>query len=141
MIKTQLFKIKRRGKRQKHIFLTMGSYDHKTRLDCSWCGKQERESFHKEIDGIGPLCLRCEHHGPPHFEYLLDLLGNRFPIATATATAERVIIKIAAFAYEPCTITEVSALENGFANEDDYECDFCDDSWKGWTCQYCLKRS
>ena len=29
-------------------------------------------------------------------------------------------------AYEPCTITE------------NYKCEFCDDSWKGWTCQYCL---
>ena len=121
----------------------MGSYGHNAWLDCSWCGKQERDSFHKEIDGVGLLCLRCEHHGPPHFEYLLDLLGNRFSVATATATttAERVIIKIAAFAYEPCTITEVSALEHGFTNEDDYECEFCDDSWKGWTCQYCSKRS
>ena len=55
-------------------------------------------------------------------------------------TVEHIIIKIAAFAYEPCTITEEAALKNGFTNEDDYECDFCDDSWKGWTCQYCTKR-
>ena len=111
----------------------MGSYGEDVWLDCYWCGKWERTSYHTDIDGIGLLCLRCKYYGPPHFEYLLGLLENRF--------SERVIIQIAAFAYEPCAITEISALVHGFTNEDDFECEFCDESWIGWYCQYCTKIS
>ena len=120
----------------------MGSYNHDQWLDCSWCAKPGKGSHYNDVDGIGLLCLRCQHHGPPHFEYLRDLLGPCFlsEITTSTMTVEHLVIKIAAFAYEPCTITEVAALEYGFTDEDDYECDFCDNSWKGWTCQYCSKR-
>ena len=98
----------------------MGSYGEDVWLDCCWCGKWERTSYHTDIDGIWLLCLRCQHFGPPHFEYLLGFLENHF--------SERVIIKIAAFAYEPCAITEISALEHGFTNKDDSACEFRDDS-------------
>ena len=112
----------------------MGSYGEDVWLDCCWCGKWERTNYHTDIDGIGLLCLRCQHFGPPHFEYLLELFKNHLP--------DLLIIKTAAFAYEPCAITEIlSALEHGFVNEDDLVCEFCDDSWIGWYCQCCLKIS
>ena len=95
----------------------MGSYGEDVCLDCSWCGKWEGSISHTDVDGIGLLCLRCKHFGPPHFEYLLGLLKDHLP--------ERLVIKIAAFAYD----------------EDDFECEFCDESWIGWHCQYCLKIS
>ena len=110
----------------------MGSYGHDW-IDCCWCGRWERTNYHTEVDGIGFLCPRCYHFGPPHFEYLLGLLENHL--------TERLIIKIAAYAYEPCAITEISALAHGFTNEDDFECEFCDDSWIGWNCRYWLKSS
>jgi hypothetical protein len=111
----------------------MGSYGEDVCLDCSWCGKWEGSISHTDVDGIGLLCLRCKHFGPPHFEYLLGLLKDHL--------LERLVIKIAAFVYEPCAITEISALVHGFTNEDDFECEFCDESWIGWHCQYCLKIS
>ena len=78
----------------------------------------------------------------PTFRISARIVGTLFLLRNhnTTMTVEHIVIKIAAFAYEPCTITEEAALKNGFTNEDDYECDFCNDSWKGWTCQYCTKR-
>ena len=120
----------------------MGSYGDDEWLNRSWCATPEEVSYHTDIDGIGVLCLRCQYYGPPHFEYLRDLLGPCFLSGTTakTMTVAHIIIKIAAFAYEPCTITEVKALHNGLSERYANECDFCNNSWEGWICQYCLKK-
>ena len=110
----------------------MGSYGQEW-MDCCWCGKWEKTDYHTDVDRLGVLCPSCYHYGPPHYEYLRGMLENQLP--------ERILINIAAFAYEPCAITELAALDNGFTNEDDFECDFCDSSWLGWHCQYCLSNN
>ena len=101
----------------------MGHYD-RDWMDCAWCGKWEEVDFHLDVDGVGVLCLNCYDHGPPHYEYLRGMLKNHIP--------PHLVIKVAAFAYLPCAITEL-ALDI----EDEFECDVCDESWLGWYCYQC----
>ena len=125
----------------------MTSYDNDPWLICRWCGEWERNNYHTDMPGIGLLCLRCQHFGPPHFEYLLGLRINERLLLRTDAfaklafTAHHLVIKIASFAYKPCAITELSALEYGFANKGELECEFCDKSWTGWDCRHCFKKS
>ena len=126
----------------------MGSFGSDAWLCCSWCDTPETISHHTDVDGIGFLCVGCLYYGPPHFEYLRDLLGPCFLSETTakSMTVDHIIIKIAAFAYKPCEISEAEALQYGIyerhANDSEYEyeCDVCNESWKGWTCQYCSKK-
>ena len=124
----------------------MISYDDDSWLTCCWCGKWEKNNYHTDVVGIGALCLRCLHFGPPHFEYLLGLRINQRLLlrddifAKIAFTAHHLVVKIAAFVYKPCTITQLTAFENGSANKGEHECEFCDESWTDWECPYCTKK-
>ena len=37
----------------------MGSYGNDVWLSCSWCATPETISYHKDVDGVGILCLNC----------------------------------------------------------------------------------
>ena len=86
---------------------------------CECCGKPEEERFLLDVDGVGILCTRCYDDGPPHYKYLRQMLKNHMPPYIA--------IKVAAFAYLPCALTELA-----WKDEEKIECGSCDESWLGW---------
>ena len=131
-----------RRRRVKNQYKTTTLYNNNPWSTCNWCSEWERNSYHIEVIGIGKLCLRCLHFGPPHFEYLLGLrINHRLLLredafAKLTFTAHHLVVKIASFAYKPCTITQLSAIRYGIVDDSENKCKFCDKLWTGWKCPH-----
>ena len=72
-------------------------------------------------------CARCFWNGPPQFKYVTGMLRNLLPL--------HVVTNIACYAYRSCAIQDCKY--DIFDSENEYECDFCEESWAGWKCYYC----